>query len=387
MADKVLVVDDGPINLKILAALLRKAGLDFVSATNGDDAIALARSEHPDLILLDVMMPGRDGFDVCGELKAGEDTADIPVIFLSALGESGDKVKGLALGAADYVTKPFDTAEVLARVKTQLRLRHATRALVEKQRALEEDLRAAADIQRALIPREHVRIPRLGLAWLFEPCHAIGGDVFNVIPLDDEHVALYVLDVNGHGVPPAMVAVSVSQSLTPGAGLVLKAGERGSRAQICTPVEVLTELDREYPLERFERYFTMAYLVLHLPSGRLTHSNAGHPPPAVLGVDGRLRLLDEGGPIIGLGNATFDGGTTSLIPGDRVFLYTDGITEFEAPDQSQFGDERFHDLLKATRGGSLREVCAAVHQALVDFGGGKAPHDDVSLLAAEYLPA
>jgi sigma-B regulation protein RsbU (phosphoserine phosphatase) len=393
MAERVLVVDDTPVNQKVLATILKRDGLEAVVAADGTQALDVARREPFDLVLLDVMMPGIDGFAVCALLKADPRTAEIPVVFLSAMGEVQDKVKGLSLGAADYVTKPFENAEVLARVHTQLRLRRlnqslvrANRELLEKKQALEEDLRAAADIQRALIPRSPLRVPGLDIAWLFEPCLSIGGDIFNVVPLDERHVSFYVLDVSGHGVPPAMVSVLVSQSLLPTSGIVVRRADGNSASCPSPPVDVLRELDREYPLSRFERYFTISYLVLDLASGLLRYSSAGHPPPALLSRDGRLRLLEEGGAIIGLGDDRFDPGEAAMAAGDRLFLYTDGIPDHEDADHRPFGVQRFHEALAASRGAPLAEVCAAVRQALRDFGGGE-PHDDISLLAVEYRGA
>lgn len=392
MTETVLVVDDTPVNQKVLATILSRNGLEVVVASDAEQALEAVRRKAPDLILLDVMMPGKDGFAVCAELKAEPATAEIPVVFLSALGEVADKVKGLSLGAADYIAKPFDNAEVLARVQTQLRLRRLNQSLVRanrdltgKQQALEEDLRAAADIQRALIPRSPLRVPGLGLAWLFEPCRSIGGDIFNVVALDERHLALYIVDVAGHGVPAAMVAVLVSQSLAPGSSIVVRRSEGATTPCVSSPVEVLKELDREYPLNRFDRYFTTSYLVLDVGSGLLRYSSAGHPPPALLTTDGRLRLLEEGGAIIGLGDGRFDPGEARLAPGDRVFLYTDGILEREGREGALFGAPRFHEVLEAARGAPLPEVCEAVRRALDDFGGGAPARDDISVLAVEYL--
>lgn len=393
MAEIVLVVDDTPVNQKLLATILKREGLDVVVAGDGFEALEAVGRGHPDLVLLDVMMPRKDGFAVCAELKADPATAEIPVIFLSAMGEVADKVKGLELGAADYITKPFDRAEVLARVNTQLRLRRLTLSLVranrdlsEKRQALEEDLRAAADVQRALIPHaSSPRVPGLEVAWLFEPCTSIGGDIFNVVSLDERHAGFYMLDVSGHGVPPAMVAVLASQSLTPHAGIVVRPAEGTAAPVVSTPVEVLRQLDREYPMARFDRYFTMTYLVLDLCSGALSYSSAGHPPPALLTAEGELRLLEEGGSIIGLGDPDFDQGEVRMGAGDRLFLYTDGVSEFEGPERALFGSERLYDVFRSTRGAALPAACELVREALRDFAQGAPPSDDVSLLAIEYL--
>lgn len=118
----VLVVDDNPTNLSILVNLLRDVGLRVLVATDGESAIEQTEYVKPDLILLDVMMPGIDGFETCQRLKANPETMKIPIIFMTALSETVDKVRGLSLGAVDYVTKPFEHEEVLVRIRTHLTL-------------------------------------------------------------------------------------------------------------------------------------------------------------------------------------------------------------------------------------------------------------------------
>jgi sigma-B regulation protein RsbU (phosphoserine phosphatase) len=389
--DKVLIVDDVAVNLKVLRAILRKAGHEVIEASSGPDALRFVAESAPDLVLLDVMMPGMDGYEVCRRLKADPATAAIPIVFVSALGEVTDRIKGLDVGAEDYLSKPFDNGEVVARVKAQLRLRRLTRALeglnrdlVGKQQRLEEDLRAAAEIQRALLPRPGVRVPGVRIAWRFEPCATIGGDIFNVLRLDDRHVALYVVDVSGHGVPPALLTVSVSQALAPSSGGTIRTSGDGC-PRVAGPAEVLDLLEAEYPIERFGMFFTISYLLLDLQSGRLRYSSAGHPPPLLVRPEGDLAVLEEGGPIIGLGaGLSFDEGSVTLSPGDRVVLYTDGVVEHMDPARVVFGDDRFRALLAARAGGSLEGVCDEIKAALDAHGAGAAPLDDVSLLALEY---
>jgi sigma-B regulation protein RsbU (phosphoserine phosphatase) len=392
--DKVLIVDDVALNLKLLHAILRKAGHEVVEAASGHEALLKVREAAPDLILLDVMMPGMDGYEVCRILKQDPETSAIPVVFVSALGEVTDRIKGLEVGAEDYLSKPFDNGEVMARVKAQLRLRHLTRDLEglnrelrAKQRLIEEDLRAAAEIQRALLPRPGLRVPGVATAWLFEPCATIGGDIFDVLVLDDDHVAFYIIDVSGHGVPPALLTVSVSQALSPESGGTLRRAGDGSHS-VASPAEVLRLLDREYPIERFGMFFTISYLVLRLSDGTLRYSSAGHPPPLLLRPGGDLRSLDEGGPIIGIGaGLDYEEGSVRLSPGDRVLLYTDGVVESMDPAREVFGDARLRELLRDMRKESLEGVCEAIRSALAAHARGAEPLDDVSILALEYQGA
>ncbi|MET0556160.1 MAG: SpoIIE family protein phosphatase [Vicinamibacteria bacterium] len=390
MADKVLIVDDTMLNRRILQELLRREGIDAACAENGAQALEKAVQYGPDLILLDVMMPELDGFEVCRRLKSDCDTASVPIIFLSALGEVDDKVRGLSLGAEDYITKPFENAEVMARVRAQLRLRGLARELKErnkellqKQARLEEDLRAAADIQRALIPRRRDAIPAVRLEWLFEPCSEVGGDIFCAERLDETHAALYLLDVNGHGVPPAMMSMMVAQCLAAGSDVVARRAE-GRPVVVTRPAEVLAALDREFPLGRFDRYFTICYLVLDFATGHLRFSSAGHPSPVLVRADGSVRSLDEGGTIVGLGDGIYEEGELELRKGDRLYLYSDGITEHEHRERGLFGPERLVEALVGAVSVPLAEACATVRRSLDAFGDCRLPADDLTLLAVEY---
>jgi sigma-B regulation protein RsbU (phosphoserine phosphatase) len=383
--ERVLIVDDDDINRRVLRAILRKDQYEVVEARNGQEALTQARASPPQLILLDVVMPGQDGYTVFSQLKQLPALADVPVIFLSSRDEPADKVRALDLGASDYVTKPFDTGEVRARVRTQLRLLQLTRSLQSlntelraRQERLEEDLRAAADIQRALIPRNRSSLPGFNTAWLFEPCDAVGGDLFNIHPLGPAHAGLYVLDVSGHGVPSAMVTASVARSLSPDGGIVL-------RGKPLPPVAVLQELEREYPFERFARFFTLCYLLVDLQDGLLRYSSAGHPPPILLPRGGPPRALSEGGPPVGLGlGAKHVEGDLRLAPGDRLFLYTDGVVDACGPDDQPLGIERFHALLEAHRTQPLAATCGAVLEAIRAHQNHGPNTDDITLLALEF---
>jgi sigma-B regulation protein RsbU (phosphoserine phosphatase) len=392
---RVLVVDDGDTGRQLLRAVLVSAGIDVVEAASGEEALRIARAESPDLVLLDVVLPGMDGFAVCEGLAKDPATADIPVIFLSARSTSSDRVRGLELGAVDYVTKPFSRAEVLARVRTHLELRMLSRSLQEvnrellrNQRRLEEDLRAAAIIQRTLIPGDDLpsRFDELDLAWVFRPSDAVGGDVFHVHRLDSDHLGIWIVDVSGHGVPAAMVTVSVAQRLTPQAGGFLK--DRildPPYYRLPGPAELLRRVDDDFPVERYDKYFTMAYLLLDLRRGILRHARAGHPSPVLVRREGGTELLEEGGTIIGVGGElSFEEGEKRLEPGDRIFLFTDGLHEHPDPSGARYGTDRLHAAIEAGRTRPLPDACGALVEDVERFAAGRPADDDLTVLALEY---
>ena len=392
MPEKILVVDDNVVNRRLLFNILKKEGYELLEASDGEEAIEVAVQGQPDLILLDIMMPKKDGYEVCRELKKDERFAAVPIIFLSAKAETEDKIKGLDLGGADYVTKPFDRGEVVARCHAQLKIRDLTKRLtlanqdlVEKQRLIDEDLKAAAEIQRSLLPQEYPNVDIMDVAWKFMPCQSIGGDIFNLIRLDEDNWGIYMVDVSGHGVPSALVAVSVTQMMHSSESVVLKRSiDHPPYYQIAAPPEVLEKLDREYPIERFEKFFTITYIVLNGQSKRIQYSNAAHPPPVLLHTDGTLEFLDKGGTIIGIGGALpFEGGENQLRAGDKLFIYTDGIVEYQDEDGNFYGEDRFFDEMKRLKDEPISSMIDGVIASAMNFGKNNEPQDDISLLGIE----
>lgn len=394
MSEKILIVDDNALNRKLLSVILGKQGYELLEAVNGAEAVKTAIKELPDIILMDIMMPLVNGYEASSELQKERSTADIPIIFISAKTQPMDKIKGLELGAVDYITKPFDSGEVIARVKNELKisqlvksLTEANRQLQEKQNKLDEDLKAAALIQKSLIPVRSPELEKFEFTWQFTPCDRIGGDLFNLLPLDDRHLAAYVLDVSGHGVPAAMVTVSVSQMFLPEKGLILKKGIFPQNPDdIVTPAMVLQKLDREFPIERFDRHFTISYLILNTEEGSVRYSNAAHPQPIILRSDGRCEFLHKGGSVIGLGKlgVPFEEGQTLMRPGDRLFMYTDGILEYRNPENEHFGKERFIETLESLRAHSLEEIPERLMASLMNYGKFMPPQDDITFLGIEF---
>lgn len=394
MKTTILAIDDSTEVLLSIGATLEPY-YDVRIATSGTEGLDLAAELAPDLILLDIMMPDIDGYQTCVQLKENKETADIPVIFLTTMQDAADKVKGLELGGRDYITKPFNGGELLARIKTQLEISSLTRQLVQanedlrrKQRVLENDLKAAAEIQKSFLPPEPPENRAIEVAWQFQPCDAVGGDILNIFRLDEDHYGFYVLDVSGHGVPAAMVTASVHQQLHPSTGMILKKNiEQPPHYEIVSPKDVLTDLDRNYPLDRFDRYFTISYMILNIQSGQILYSSAGHPPPLLLRNSGELIPLKEGGTIIGLGNLLpFEEEKVQLEAGDTVFLYTDGLPEYRNREGEFFTDQRFQNVIVGQQGRSAKEGTETVVDIVIeDFGGGNPPQDDVTLLAIKYL--
>ncbi len=260
--------------------------------------------------------------------------------------------------------------------------------LLQKQMKLDDDLRSAAVIQRSLLPVRAPETKEVSIAAKFMPSQVIGGDIYNVFPLDDHRLVMYMIDVSGHGVTAAMVTVSVSQFLHPTTGYFGNAApsqNSGNRCGLGDPVEALESLDSHYPIERFNEYFTITYLILNLKTGALEYASAGHPPPILAAKDKPSESLDTGGTIIGIGaDVPFDKGVRILAPGDRLVLYTDGITEYRGSNRRPFGMTGLRQFIDSMRNVDANEFVEELFKELVAYGANKEPSDDATILVIDY---
>jgi sigma-B regulation protein RsbU (phosphoserine phosphatase) len=403
----VLVVDDSEPSRDILARWLAVHGYRVAEAADGRAALDRLARDDFDLVLLDVSMPGPDGLEVLEAVRRDRDRLDLPVVMVTARQDGEDVARALDLGANDYVTKPLDFPAVLARVRTQLDLRRSVRRVFDLEdrlrrrnaeleaanarllRAgdrLRRDLRAAARVQEALLPRGPVGVPGWDFAWAFRPCEELAGDALNVCRLDDRHVAAYVLDAAGHGVAAALLAVTVTRLLSPAAGqesLLLQTGD--GDAGVVPPAAVADRLAVRFPFDpATQQYLTLNYAVIDAAAGRVRYVSAGHPPAVHLPRGGPPRVLPGTGLPVGLG-AGYEEHALDLSPGDRLVLYSDGVPEALSPGGEQFGRDRLLAAVAAGRDRPLADAVAALEAELLAWCGPARPRDDVSILAVERL--
>ena len=254
------------------------------------------------------------------------------------------------------------------------------RELERQQLQISQDLEAASQIQKSLLPHHAPEIQHVRVAWRFEPCQHVGGDIFQIQNDNPENISAYVYDVCGHGVSAAMVAMTVSQ--------FLQSLHNRSRltGKLFSPEDVLKRLDQAFPLDRFDCFFTIVYAALNLRSGHLKYSNAGHVPPLILRVDGSLEVLSQHGTVIGIGlDEPFGEAEHVLRNGDRVLLYTDGLTDnFDSNDDRE-GKTNFYQTLQDFNQMQTNQFVNRVVERANSLRKGLPPDDDMSLLAIEYI--
>jgi sigma-B regulation protein RsbU (phosphoserine phosphatase) len=320
---KVLIVDDVPDNIHVLVQCLKRS-YSLIVATNGEKALSLAETTQPDIILLDIMMPGMDGYEVCRRLKASETTRNIPVIFLTALTESGDETRGLALGAVDYIAKPFNIAILKARLGNQLALRQAYKDLENSQRLLAEDLAQAAEYVASQLPPELTHGP-VRTQWRFAPALSLGGDGFGYHFIDEGHFAFFLLDVCNHGIGPALLSVQVMNALK---------SRSLPDVDFCDPSQTLNGLNDMFQMDRHNGlYFTMMYGVYALRSRTLTLAGAGHPPALLYDGEHGMRALKAQNIMVGaLPELDYQSQSVQAPPGSTLLLFSDGVYEVVKPE-------------------------------------------------------
>jgi phosphoserine phosphatase RsbU/P len=390
----ILVVDDTPANLQVLVGMLKDRGYRVRPVPSGNLALQAARREPPDLILLDINMPEMNGYEVCERLKADDKLKGIPVIFISALTEQLDKVKAFAIGGVDYLTKPFQMEELHARVETHLKLSRLqieleeTNARLAKANArMSRDLKAAAKIQKAFLPREAPSAPGTDIAWIYRPCDELAGDGLNVVPLGDGKVGLYVLDVSGHGVASALLSVTLSRLLSPPSdpsSILIRDGDAGGRFDVTPPAEVAARLNRLFPFDSVtEQFATMVYGILHIATGEFRYVSAGHPGPVHLPVGTDPVILEGQGFPIGLAHDDYEERTVRLGAGDRLYLYSDGVPDAMNPADKPFGEVRLLAAIGKRRSEPLQSGVANLLGEIGRWNGSEKLHDDFSILAVE----
>jgi sigma-B regulation protein RsbU (phosphoserine phosphatase) len=390
----ILVVDDTPANLQVLAGMLKDRGYRVRPVPNGKLALLAAQREPPDLILLDINMPEMNGYEVCEHLKADDQLKGIPIIFISALTEPLDKVKAFAIGGVDYLTKPFQMEELHARVETHLKLRRLQIELEETNSRLAQangrmsrDLQSAAKIQETFLPREAPCVRGTEFAWIYQPCDELGGDGLNVIPLGDRKVGLYILDVSGHGVASALLSVTLSRLLSPPSepsSIVIRDRGVGDRFDIRRPAEVAAHLNRLFPFDSATAQLTtMVYGILDAATGEFCYVSAGHPGPVHLPSGAEPLILESQGFPLGLTDDAYEERSVRLAPGDRLYLYSDGVPEAMDGDCKQFGVPRLLEAIGQGRSDPLQESVATLLRKITQWHGSERPKDDISILAVE----
>ncbi len=370
-ATRVLVADDQPDVLEALRWLLTGEGYEpeFVSST---EAVLERLRERPfDLLLMDLnysrdTTSGREGLELIPQVRAHDPS--LPIVVMTGWGSVDTAVEAMRLGAKSFVQKPWEDVTLLEIVQREIEDAQAGKRRDAKQQREFEDARL---IQRGLLPAAMPQAAGVQLAASWQPANGVGGDCFDALAFAPGAVGLSIADVAGKGVPAALLMSNLQ------AAVRAFAQEGTGPGSLCTSVNRL--LCRNMASGRF---VTFCYVRIDTTARRLTYANAGHNPPLLVRGNGSVDQLAPSGTVLGVfAESAYEQGDFAIAPGDRLILYTDGITEGRNPAGDEFGEDRLAETASRHRALPAEEMLAAVLRDVEAFNGGKY-EDDATLIVA-----
>jgi sigma-B regulation protein RsbU (phosphoserine phosphatase) len=362
----VLIIDDSSSNRLFLASILEEDGYRIIQAEDGESGLVKAALMQPVLILLDVVMPGIDGFETLRRLKSDPATKRSAVIMLTSLGDQESKLKAFDYGAVDYIIKSANEAEVRARVRVHVHLANTQEELIASRA---ESLQQISAAQRSLLVKP-TDLPEAHFSVYYRSLHEAGGDFYDVVNVSDGVYFYLMADVAGHDVGTSYV--------TPAVKVLLR--------QCATPVysvegsvAYLNGMLAKTVLE--DNYLTAFALRINRRAGKAVYLAAGHPPAIYIPKTGPVRMVACENPFIGMIlESEYHSESMDVYPGDRFVLYTDGLVEL-GEDKKSWVDSHGR-LLEAVQ--DLRHLALdELPTALVRKLGAENPEDDVAVLVVE----
>ncbi|WHZ30365.1 MAG: Two-component transcriptional response regulator, LuxR family [Nitrospira sp.] len=379
----VLVVDDEPTARTALTARLKRLGYRVIEAGDGKAGLESLRRERPDLTILDWMMPEMDGPSFCEQVRRDPELLSSQILMMTSHDQPQQIAEGLARGADDFLSKAASKYEITARVQAGMRTATLIRRLEDvkeeirrKQEALERELQSAARYVESLLPTPGTLLRGVQMVHAYRPSLGLGGDLFNIVPWNEDVLSLYLLDASGHGVSSALRSASFSTFLRR-ENLLHHVGSSD-------PGAILTEANRQFPLTEDGNYFTIIFAKLDVRARTLSYATAGHNGALLHRRSGEVRWLAK--PNFPLG---FDPSTTYLTeefpvgPGDRLYVLSDGLYEVPTSNGELWGQDRLEQAVRAFGRRSLSEVVSGTIEEAVRWQGHDHFPDDVALMGVE----
>ena len=389
----ILLAQDDEASRTSLLNILEKAGYKVTTTDNGYEAWEHLQKNSYSLVIADYSMKGMGGIQLCQEIRNHKKHGYIYVIIVTEREKKNDIMEAMNAGADDCITKPYERIEILARIlagtriiSLEQKLEKRNKALSKANKMMQNDLLAASRLQKSFLPKKAPQVPGLEFAWFFKPCEMIAGDTFHCFKLDDEHVALYLLDVSGHGVQAAMLSVMLSRTLTPypsRGGILIGDGSASGKIQVRSPLEIARILNKRYPMDvDVGQYFTLLYILIDLPDRALRLVSAGHPRLLHMTKNGETRFIETDGFPIGMfEDIEYDEGRLSLSPGDCIFLYSDGVIDAVNRHHETYGPGGLIDSVTKRRKGPITKITKGILSDVMRFTKGTEMGDDMTLLA------
>lgn len=380
---QILIIDDDPTMRMTLQRFLKSQGYNVILAKDGQEGLAKAEEVHPSLIICDWMMPIMDGLEVCRQIKSNAKLSSIYLILLTARDQEGDLVKGLEMGADDFLSKPPRINELRARVRAGLRLYQATQELQRQKQVIEQELFQASQYVRSLLPTPLEG--EISIRSSFLPSTQLGGDSFDYFWLDQDHLALYLLDVSGHGVGSALLSVSVLNIMrTRSLRNSLTSQEN---TNFSSPSQVLRDLNNTFQMSvHNEMYFTIWYGVYNKQNQTLVYASGGHPPAVLISNEDipTIKLLKTSGLPIGMmPDIDYYDQMCEIDTNSRLYLFSDGVYEIPQENDGIWGFNALIDTFIHTPSDRLSRI-EHILNCVKTAANNRPFEDDLSLLEVEF---
>ena len=375
----ILYVEDNA-DLRSYVRELLKQKYNVFLAMDGKDGLLKTRKFKPDLILTDQMMPQMSGRALLREIRDDPALSSTPVILLTAKAGAESRIESLDAGADDYLTKPFDEAELYIRIRNLLRARAQKKELAELNRKLEAqvaeqlaELDFAGRIQNELLPKTAPELPGYEIAGRNIPAKQVGGDYFDFIPLDDHRIAICLGDVCGKGLPASLLMANLQATI---------------RAQVmyCRTVSECLERSNKLLFHRTDKktFISLFLGILDTKNHTLCYTNAGQNLPIVFSKNRKPVPLEKRGVVLAVKeNMTYEDEVVNVKKGDLLLIYSDGINEAMNEDLEEFGDERLQEIVVLYQDRSSNGLVDRIISAIEYFIRGRTASDDMTLIVVK----
>lgn len=378
---RILIIEDDFIGRATLTQIFRKYGFkNIAEAENGKEGLEKLHSFKPDLILCDIQMPQMDGFEFCTRVRSAVDptVSGLPILVQTALTESGEKANIFLCGASDYISKPVDPIEIMARANVHLERELMTRRLREFNFRVSQELETAKSTQHVLIPspaaiEENEKLHGLHIYECFQPCSELGGDFWGIRSLSADEFALSSVDFSGHGVNAALNVFR------------LHALMHSASSVVHMPSAYLTHLNAILkPLLPTGQFATMFYGVVNTRKNTLSYAAAAAPAPLLFRRDGSHEILDSSGMLLGAWkDSVYATKEVPFSPGDCLLLYSDALTETDDETGNTLSTEAVAEYFQSGISKNAQPYDSAYKKLLDHFNAHFVPRleDDLTLIA------
>lgn len=384
---KIIVAEDNPVQRGFLTQLINNLGHEAIPAEDGLTALKLVQDNNAQILLSSYQIKHLNGIELTRKVRALVSDHYVHIIIITGSEEDDVRKEALVAGVDDFMNKTSSPIMLKARIRAASRLiRHAmelaerSRIIKESSDRIEQDLRAAADAQRQLLPPVHENILGVDIAFAFVPSSFVSGDMFGCLQLDDRKLGFYAVDVSGHGVHASLLSVAIGHLITREFFETKTLKTDGT----ADPAALVADLNYRFSGGDNDDYFSMFCGVLDTVTGQLDYCQAGSPMPFYVQKSGNTALVGDGGFLVGMfSEAIYENNMITIEPGGSLVMCSDAVSEAENETQCPFGTDRLLDIIATGPQIGTQNIPAKIMRALAEWRGNQTLEDDLTIVALE----